>query len=115
MGWVALPEASQVPGGTAGKGAAGDDMRMTFAERLREVRKSKGMTAKDMASKLNINYTTYANYENQGREPKYDLLCKIAAVLHVSIDELLGYTAEEADDTNLWRKFCHIDELIFLK
>lgn len=85
---------------------------MTFAERLREARKSKGITAKDMASKLNINYTTYANYENQGREPKYDLLCKIAAVLHVSIDELLGYIAEEADDTDLWRRLQDIFKLL---
>lgn len=66
---------------------------MSFQENLRNLREKTGMSAKDMASKLNINYTTYANYENQGREPKYDLLCKIAAVLHVSIDDLLGYSA----------------------
>ena len=64
---------------------------MSFQDNLRMYRERLGVNAKDFANQLEIKYTTYAGYENQGKEPKYDVLCKIAAALHVSIDELLGY------------------------
>lgn len=66
---------------------------MSFQDNLRMYRERLGVNAKDFANQLEIKYTTYAGYENQGKEPKYDTLCKIAAALHVSIDDLLGYTA----------------------
>ena len=37
----------------------------------------------------------YGNYENGEREPKLDILIKIAAALHVSVDDLLGYKVDE--------------------
>ena len=64
---------------------------MSFQDNLRQYREKAGINAKDFAAQLGIKYTTYTAYENQGREPKYDVLCKIAAALHVSIDELVGY------------------------
>lgn len=66
-----------------------------FQENLRAYREKSGITAKGFAAEIGINYTTYTAYENQGREPKYDTLIKIAAALHVSIDDLLGYTVDE--------------------
>lgn len=87
-------------------------MRMTFAERLREVRKSKGITAKEFAKSLGLKYETYIGYETKGTEPKQETLIKIAAAIGVSIDELLGYIAEEADDTNLWRRLQDIFRLL---
>ena len=53
------------------------------------------VSAKDFAKSLKIPYSTYLGYENKGTEPKYDTLCKIAAALHVTTDELLGYTLDE--------------------
>ena len=41
---------------------------------------------------LNISYSTYKGYESQGREPKYETLCRIADLLKVSTDDLLGRT-----------------------
>ena len=64
---------------------------MSFQDNLRMYRERLGVNAKDFAAQLGIKYTTYAGYENQGKEPKYETLCKIAAALHVSIDELVGY------------------------
>ena len=81
---------------------------MNFQSNLRKYREGLGITAKDFAKQLGINYTTYANYENQGREPKYETLCKIAAALHVSIDDLLGYTPEQSvqqDKLSYWLEF----------
>lgn len=87
-------------------------MRMTFAERLREVRKSKGISRKEIAETLGVTVQTYGAYENAKREPSLEKLVKIAAAIGVSIDELLGYIAEEADDTNLWRKLQDIFKLL---
>lgn len=67
----------------------------TFQDNLKKYRDRLGITAKDFAAQIGIPYTTYTAYENQGREPKYDTLCKIAAALNVSIDELLGYKVDK--------------------
>ena len=65
---------------------------MNFKSRLRYYREKAGYKqAKEFAKKLGIPYTTYAGYEIKGREPKYELLCKIADLLDVSLGELLGY------------------------
>ena len=71
---------------------------MKFSKNLKRFRKNAGYTAKELAQKLELPYTTYAAYENQDREPKFDTLMKIAAALHVSIDELIGYTLNTPDD-----------------
>ena len=42
------------------------------------------------AHDLGIPYTTYLNYENLGIEPSYETLNKIADLLKVTADELLG-------------------------
>lgn len=64
---------------------------MSFQENLRYYREKAGYkTAKDFADVLNIPYTTLKGYENAGREPKYNILVKIADILNVSLDDLLG-------------------------
>ena len=72
---------------------------MTFGENLKKKRKEVGYTAKDFAKKIGCAYTTYLTYENESREPKYETLIQIATALHVSIDELLGYTPEHPNET----------------
>lgn len=63
---------------------------MGFHENLRHYREKKGYTTKKIADLLGITPNTYAGYEIRGREPKYDALCKIADLLNVSVDKLLG-------------------------
>ncbi len=46
---------------------------------------------------LGIGYTTYMGYENRGAWPSQENLVKIAAALHVSIDELLGFEGKSTD------------------
>lgn len=66
---------------------------MSFQENLRYYREKAGYKqAKDFAKVLDIPYPTYVGYESQGREPKYNTLCKIADILQVSTDDLLGRT-----------------------
>ena len=66
---------------------------MSFQENLRLYRERAGYAqAKEFATFLGIKYTTYIAYENQGKEPKYDTLRRIAEALNVSIDTLLGFS-----------------------
>lgn len=65
---------------------------MGFQENLRKFREAQGITAKDFAAKVGLKYGTYFSYETAGKEPKLETLCKIAAALHVTIDNLLGYS-----------------------
>ena len=70
---------------------------MQFKDNLKFYREKQSISAKELAECINVPYTTYLNYENKGSEPKYEVLCKIAAILHVSIDELLGYEGKATD------------------
>lgn len=64
---------------------------MSFQENLKHYREKAGYkTAKEFANTLGIPPNTYVGYEVRGREPKFDTLCKIADLLEVSTDDLLG-------------------------
>jgi transcriptional regulator with XRE-family HTH domain len=62
---------------------------MQIGSRIKETRKSKGLTQKQMSELLGIPYSTYSNYENNNREPSIELVDKIAEVLGVTRPELL--------------------------
>lgn len=65
---------------------------MSFHENLRYYREKVGYSTKKIAELLGISANTYAGYEIRGREPKYEMLVKIADLLQVSTDDLLGRT-----------------------
>lgn len=58
--------------------------------RIKEYRTKKGIKQKEIARKLGIPISTYANYENNHREPTLVVLDSIAKLLGVSTDYLLG-------------------------
>ena len=66
-------------------------MASIFAERIKNERNKLGLRQSDIAEHLGISVQSYSIYEN-GREPKYDLLIKLADRFNVSIDYLLGRT-----------------------
>ena len=63
---------------------------MDFGESITQIRKSKGITRKEFAEQLGIPYTTLRNYETGQREPGHKLLIKMASMLSVSVDTLIG-------------------------
>lgn len=83
-----------------------------FGERLKQLRDEKGMSQEELAAILNVTQQTVNNYENNKREPKQEMLCKIAEYFSVSIDWLVrgnkltipddpkyaGYTATLEDE-----------------
>jgi len=63
---------------------------MLNAQRLRNLRKEKGLKQLDIANILNIQRTTYVKYETSDIQPPNDILVKIAEIFDVSTDYLLG-------------------------
>ena len=63
---------------------------MEFAERLRELRKSKDLSQSELAKKLNISKSTVSMLEVGSRKPSWELMEQIADFFNVDLDFLLG-------------------------
>ena len=63
---------------------------MTFGERLKRLRKQKGLTQQQVADVLNIQKATYSGYETGRREPDVPKIKTLAKLFGVSGDEILG-------------------------
>ena len=63
-----------------------------MAKRLKQCRKEKGLTHNEVAIYCDITEKAYQNYELMTREPKLEILRKIADIFDVSIDYLVGRT-----------------------
>lgn len=61
--------------------------------RIKEIRKARGMTAKQLAARVGVADSTMSLYENGKREPDFDTLLRLAECLSVSVDDLLGAPA----------------------
>ncbi len=59
-------------------------------KRLKECRIEKQLNQKEVAKKLNITQQTYSDYETGRTNPDIDSLIKIANILGVTADYLLG-------------------------
>lgn len=65
---------------------------MSFAENLKRIRKSKGLSQKELAEKLGVSQPSYAQYERGTRNPKIETLNKIAQALNTTVEELSDHT-----------------------
>lgn len=66
-----------------------------FPKRLKEQRIAKGKTQKEMAIALDIERPSYVTYETGKTYPKFENLMKIAEILEISIDYLVGLKEKE--------------------
>lgn len=58
--------------------------------RLKEMRKEKGIKAVDLAKALNVAKQTVSNWENNKRQPDIETYIKLADLYQCSLDELVG-------------------------
>ena len=58
--------------------------------KLKDIRKQKNMTQKQVAEFLQKSKQTYNYYENEKYEPSIDMLIKLAELYNTSIDYLVG-------------------------
>ena len=56
---------------------------------LRELRKQRGLTMKELGEKIGVSESTISLYETGRRSPSYEILLKIAEYFGVSVDYLL--------------------------
>ena len=71
---------------------------MKFAERLKTLRKQVQLTQAQIAEKLDISQQAYASWERGAKRPTQENLVKIAQVLNVSVDYLVGNSEEKSDE-----------------
>ena len=64
-----------------------------FSERMRETRKNKRLTQKNIADMLEIKQPSYVQWERGKRVPSIINATKIANILDVSLDYLVGRTS----------------------
>lgn len=67
---------------------------MGLSERLKDARKSKGYTQKDLAKLLNVKPVTISAWEVGRNEPSISMLKNIADILGTSFEYLAGVTTE---------------------
>lgn len=63
-----------------------------FGERLRQLRKEKGLTQADLAKLLGVSQQAIGNYESGVRQPDSGTMVKLADFFDTSVDYLLGRT-----------------------
>ncbi|MBQ8140129.1 MAG: helix-turn-helix domain-containing protein [Clostridia bacterium] len=63
----------------------------TFAKQLKECRKAKGLSQRELADILNMSFQSISKWENGNGFPNLSLLPDIADALDVSCDMLVGY------------------------
>ena len=63
-----------------------------FAQRLRELRLSRGLTQKDLAKRADITETYLSRLESAGAAPGIDLIARLAEALGATAHDLLPLT-----------------------
>lgn len=72
-------------------------IRMSFGKRLLEARKNKGIRQEELAEKLGTKGPAIGRYERDEMKPSIDAAAKMADILDVSLDWLVGHTDLELD------------------
>lgn len=67
-------------------------MDIKFSEKLKELRKEKGLTQIKISQVLGVSATAYAGYEQGYREPPLSIIKDLADFFECSIDYLIGRT-----------------------
>ena len=70
-----------------------DDIVQSFAQRLRELRRTRGFTQKDLAEKASLTETYLSRLESAGAAPGIDLVARLADALGASVHDLLPVAA----------------------
>ena len=77
---------------------------MGYYPRLRDLREDSDLSIRKLAELLNMQRTTYHNYETGKREVPFDLIITLAKFYNVSIDYLVGRDNEKNPTKNYGEK-----------
>jgi transcriptional regulator with XRE-family HTH domain len=76
---------------------------MSFGKRLTQARKKKGISQEELAGQLNTKGPVIGRYERDEMKPSIEAATKMAKILEVSLDWLVGNTDAELDTATLNR------------
>ncbi|MBR6788448.1 MAG: helix-turn-helix transcriptional regulator [Clostridia bacterium] len=65
-------------------------MDKKFCENLKSARKEANLTQKEVAKRLNVVESCYANWEQGRTEPNLSTLRQISVIFDVSLDDLIN-------------------------
>ncbi len=69
----------------------------SIGEKIRELRRARGMTQEELAVKLSVTYQTVSKWETGATSPDLSLIVPIARLFGITTDELFSYN-ESADE-----------------
>ena len=78
-------------------------IRMSFGSRLLQARKKKGISQEELAKHLGTKGPAIGRYERDEMKPSIEAATKMAQVLEVSLDWLVGVTDAELDTATINR------------
>ena len=90
---------------------------MNFSNNLKRLRKEKGFKQADLADLLELQRSTIGKWENGVNYPSVEILDKLAALLEVSTDELLGRAPQierykrDAQNVRLLSQYSKLNDL----
>lgn len=71
--------------------------KTNFGEKMKEIREQKGISGNQFSKMLGISQANYSNYERGRTEPPLAIVVRIAQLLNVSVDYLLGLSETQHD------------------
>lgn len=69
-------------------------MMLYFGDKLRALRKEKGLTQQQLGERLGLVKATISAYEKSAKYPSVEVLIKLCTLFRVSADFLLGLSEE---------------------
>jgi transcriptional regulator with XRE-family HTH domain len=70
---------------------------MALGDRIKEARKKRGLTQKDLAVLINAKHNSISNWENNQNKPDPDTIELICGALDVSPSWLMGYNSDSTE------------------
>ena len=66
-----------------------------FADRLKDLRKQKGISQGDLAELIEVHFTQVSRYERGETKPNAEAMTKLAKALNTTVDFLMNGTADD--------------------
>jgi transcriptional regulator with XRE-family HTH domain len=69
--------------------------KIEFADRLKQLRKQKGISQGDLAEIIEVHFTQVSRYERGETKPNAEAMTKLAKALNTTVDFLMNGTADD--------------------
>jgi transcriptional regulator with XRE-family HTH domain len=79
-------------------------------ENIRQVRRNASLTQEQLASKLGVTRQTISKWENGTSVPDADVVSKMASILDVHLNEILGCDVREVENNDVAKILAALNE-----